>query len=139
MPRRSKYAVDFQLTARLDQRQVASAVGRARLIERLLDAEIERLAKDFATMMTVEARLLCPKDIGTLRASIQPAVHRIVTRWVAEVKANADGTAPYASYVEYGTTLMAAQPYLRPVVEKYRPLWVAAVRDARRALRSAFR
>ncbi len=52
------------------------------------------------------AKEICPVDTGTLRDSISVSVgdNR------AEISANTD----YASYVEFGTTKMAPQPYLVP-------------------------
>lgn len=53
-----------------------------------------------------EAKNVCPVDTGNLRGSIG-AVHHGLS---AEISAGAD----YASYVEFGTSTMAAQPYLVP-------------------------
>ena len=52
------------------------------------------------------AQSVCPVDTGALRDSI--AVSQDGT--VAEISANTD----YAAYVEFGTSKMAAQPYLVP-------------------------
>lgn len=52
------------------------------------------------------ARGVCPVDTGTLRDSI--AVTQSGTS--AQISANTD----YAAYVEFGTSKMAAQPYLVP-------------------------
>ena len=54
---------------------------------------------------------------GELRASIRvergSAVHRI---WFGDVAAGVD----YHLYQEFGTSVMAAQPYIRPAVYQYR-------------------
>ena len=61
-----------------------------------------------AIIVQNEARRMAPVDTGRLRASIT-------------VKRTPDGAVvgsnvEYAPYVEYGTSKMAAQPFLRPAV-----------------------
>lgn len=57
------------------------------------------------------ARQLCPVDTGALRGSIAatPESPALVMR----VQAGGE-RAPYAGYVEYGTSRSAAQPFLTP-------------------------
>lgn len=57
------------------------------------------------------ARQLCPVDTGTLRNSI---VYEQKSDFEVIVGAYTD----YASYVEYGTRKMNAQPYLNPAFEE---------------------
>jgi HK97 gp10 family phage protein len=59
------------------------------------------------------ARQLCPVDTGALRASIRLEPEQPELQMV--VKAGGP-TAPYAGYVERGTSRSAAQPFLTPAV-----------------------
>lgn len=59
-----------------------------------------------AELVRADAERVCPVDTGALRDSIAVAVNGMT----AEISANTD----YASYVEFGTSHMAAQPYLVP-------------------------
>ena len=85
-----------------------SARKRARL-RTLLQREVSR-------DMVGDARSRCPVRTGRLRSSISGE---------AIVKSNAylrlRATAPYASYVEYGTSRQQAQPYLTPAFERSVP------------------
>ena len=56
-----------------------------------------------AEAVAENARSVCPVDTGALRDSISVSLG-------AEISANTD----YAAYVEFGTSRMAAQPYLVP-------------------------
>lgn len=72
-----------------------------------------RLSEDMASDMTRYA----PVDTGELRATIRlepgAVVHRI---WAGDVAGGVD----YHLYQEFGTSVMAAQPYIRPAVYQYR-------------------
>lgn len=57
------------------------------------------------------ARQLAPVDTGALRASIRVTPDAPALR--VEVQAGG-ASAPYAAYVEYGTSRSPAQPYLTP-------------------------
>jgi HK97 gp10 family phage protein len=59
------------------------------------------------------ARLLCPVRTGNLRNSIQPGAVEISD---TEVSADVEARMEYASFVEYGTRRMRAQPYLTPAL-----------------------
>lgn len=71
--------------------------------------------------IVARARQLAPVRTGQLRASIN-AEAQGETRFVI------GASAPYATYVEYGTSKMAAQPYLRPAIEEYAPSLVPTIR-----------
>ena len=57
------------------------------------------------------AKIRCPVDTGALRASIH---HDLVKQGLVFVGAEKD----YAAYVEYGTSRMNAQPFMRPSAEQ---------------------
>jgi HK97 gp10 family phage protein len=58
------------------------------------------------------ARAICPVDTGALRDSI--ASHAADSS-TAEAEIIAE--VPYAAFVEFGTSLMEAQPFLRPALD----------------------
>jgi HK97 gp10 family phage protein len=58
------------------------------------------------------ARAICPVDTGALRDSI--AAHMADG---SEAEAEIIAEVPYAAFVEFGTSLMEAQPFLRPALD----------------------
>ena len=71
-----------------------------------IEAAVSEAVAAGAEVVADNARSVCPVDTGALQASI--AVEQSGTS--AEISANTD----YAAYVEFGTSKMAAQPYLVP-------------------------
>lgn len=67
-----------------------------------------------------QAKLRAPVDTGFLRNSIH-------TEQESELRASVNVGAEYGLFVEYGTSRMAAQPFLNPAVESVRPAFEAAV------------
>ena len=68
------------------------------------------------------ARGLAPVDTGWMRDNIK-AVH--LSKY-SQVVAN----AKYSGYVEFGTSRMAAQPYMRPAVQEHQREILNAVAEA---------
>lgn len=68
-----------------------------------------------------DARQLAPVDTGNLRGSIQvrPATPALT-------EASVGPEAEYGVYVEYGTSRMSAQPYMRPAADRHGPAFVQA-------------
>lgn len=64
------------------------------------------------------ARTIVPVDTGFLKSTIG-RIRQAPGRWKVYALAH------YASYVEFGTRKMAAQPYLRPAVERINLLTLA--------------
>lgn len=79
-------------------------------IARLRD-ETERKLTKVGLQIQSDARRACPVDTGRLRASIamEPVV-RQGDRFVLKVGTNVE----YAPYVEFGTSRMRPQPFMRP-------------------------
>ena len=76
-----------------------------------IDTKIERIV----IAATADAQRYAPVATGVLRSSISyvrkgPGSYSIIA------------TAPYAVYVELGTSRMAAQPYLRPALYQVRKI-----------------
>jgi HK97 gp10 family phage protein len=76
----------------------AAVAGIAQEAETVVSAA---LAEDIADA----ARGFAPVDTGELRDSIQAESDRVTVG------------APYAAYVEYGTSHMSAEPFLRPAAD----------------------
>ena len=72
---------------------------------------VVKIVNESATEIAAIARQLAPVDTGFLRDSI--AVESYNRNELLRVIVD----APYAGFVEYGTSAQAAQPFLRPAVE----------------------
>lgn len=74
-----------------------------------------------AQIVLDDAQSNCPVDTGNLRDSafMQAAVGDVFFGFNAE----------YASYVEFGTYKMAAQPYLRPAIDNTSGAVLQALKD----------
>jgi len=78
-----------------------------------LPEKADRIIEDGAEQIFSLSQSLCPVDTGTLLAS---GSHNH-TFLMSQVGYNTE----YAGYVEFGTSRMAAQPYLTPAVEAFIP------------------
>jgi len=86
-----------------------------------IQARAAALAAKAALDIEARARELAPVDTGALRNSIQAfEVDRF--HWIV--------TSPvhYSAFQEYGTSRMAAQPYMTPALEAVRPIVEAQAR-----------
>lgn len=88
-------------------------------IMRAVDAEIEDAAEELQYL----AQELAPVRTGALRDSIH--VQRI-DHLAVQVRADAE----YAAFVEYGTSRMAAQPFMTPAMETIRQSYAARIARA---------
>lgn len=87
--------------------------AKLKRLQKGLDAVRPAILKAAGVVVDGQAVLLCPVDTGNLRNSI---THKV------EGDAVTIGTpVHYASHVEYGTSKMAAQPFLRPAVDESMP------------------
>lgn len=101
-----------------------------RALERLRGAERRQAQQDGleagARVVETYAKLAAPVDTGTLRNSI-------MLDEATPERAILGPHVDYAEHVEFGTSRMAAQPYLRPAVDEHEREIVdaieAAVRD----------
>jgi len=93
-------------------RKTLNAEGNAALTEQLLDALLVP-----AQVMADEARDLVPVKTGKLRSAIFAAKGKGASAFAAvDLK-----IAPYAHFVEKGTSKTPANPYFRPAVAATRP------------------
>jgi len=73
--------------------------------------------------MRATAEALAPKDTGRMAAAVSmardkhPEYAGMVVRYVVFVKYKGEGAAVYWRYVEFGTSNMAPQPFMRPAFE----------------------
>ena len=83
-------------------------------LENALTQEIITALMRGGMIIETDAKRRCPVDTGRLRASLTTDVEREgKTTFVLKVGTNVE----YASFVETGTSRMAAQPFLRPAVD----------------------
>lgn len=89
--------------------------------EREIRARAQALAAKAALDIEAHAKARAPVDTGLLRNSIT-AVEVTPDSWLI--------TSPvrYSQFVEFGTSRMAAQPYMLPAVEAVRPILEAGLR-----------
>lgn len=87
-----------------------------RNLARLAGAERRQAQRDGleagARIVETHAKIECPVDTGFLRNSIQVDS---VTPMEAIIAPHTD----YAEHVEFGTSRMAAQPYMRPALDEH--------------------
>ncbi len=97
-----------------------------RNLARLAGAERRQAQRDGleagARVVETYAKILAPVDTGFLRNSIQ-------VDSVTPVEAIIAPHTEYAEHVEFGTSRMAAQPYMRPALDEHEGEIVQAVRD----------
>lgn len=89
--------------------------------EREIRARVQALAAKAALDIEAHAKARAPVDTGLLRNSIT-AVEVTPDSWLI--------TSPvrYSVFVNYGTSKMAARPYMEPAVEAVRPMLEAGLR-----------
>lgn len=76
--------------------------------------DVKRVVRHNGAEMEEKAQRNAPVDTGTLKRSISLEITN------GGMNAQVEPTAEYAPYVEFGTRLMKAQPYLKPAFEEQR-------------------
>lgn len=87
----------------------------------------EQAVQESGRAMERGMKSLAPVDTGALRDSIRHTVEGTTA------SAGPGREVDYAAFVEFGTSRMAAQPYVRPIAEAERHLFPERVRLAVRA------
>ena len=103
----------------------ATIAGMGRLSQQLREVGLAFTPQDLAVgaqIILAEAIDNCPVDTGFLRTT----AFMQVTSDDVEIGFNAE----YASYVEFGTYKMAAQPYLRPAFDAVELEALSAIVDS---------
>jgi len=106
---------------------------RGAAVAQALDNAMQDAMQATALEAKAEAQALAPVDTGLLKSSVFADVNASggAGRRTLVVGAN----APYAVYVELGTSRMAAQPFLRPTLDKIAPKLTANLRAAIKGIR----
>jgi len=118
--------------------------GLSKLIKTLeripkeLDGDVERLVEANAREIEADAKIIVPVDLGVLKGSIKASKVKDKT-W--RIKANANGNAPYANYIEFGEPVGTGphggpKPYLYPSFFKGRNRFID---DLEQLLKSIFK
>jgi HK97 gp10 family phage protein len=98
-----------------------------RALPAAMDRVVLRTVADLSRlglMVQNEARLRCRVDTGRLRSSIQHTPGRDARGPYVDVGTNVE----YATFVEYGTSRMAPQPYMRPALLAAAGAWAELAR-----------
>ncbi|MBE5801694.1 MAG: hypothetical protein E7319_05330 [Clostridiales bacterium] len=86
-------------------------------LSRRIAAAAQAATRQALEEVLTQAQALCPVDSGELRQSLHLRMSDAQTGAAGEVVAD----APHASYVEMGTFLRPAQPFLQPALAQVRP------------------
>lgn len=111
-------------------RGVDSLRDRLRMLKPHVREGTEAAAREAGRMGEAMMKGLAPVDTGRLRDSIRHEVQG------ATVRLGPGDEIEYAIFQEFGTSRMAAQPYVRPTVEALRLVWPGLVAEhVNRAIR----
>lgn len=103
-------------------RKLAADLGTVpKIAGPLAKMAVKKTAKD----IEATAKTLSPVDTGNLRSSIKSSDLRSVSQDSPSAEVNA--SANYATYVELGTSRMAAQPFMGPAADKHEPAFQQAM------------
>ena len=91
----------------IDFRKIEKLQKAMKEMPDLITEELGKAVRDLVLIVEAKAKELCPVDTGKLRASITP----VIQSWA---KAYVGTNTHYAPYVEYGTKMSPAQPFLEP-------------------------
>lgn len=103
-------------------------LGLAAQLERAsgqVGAKAAAAVKKTAFDIEADAKALAPVDTGNLRGSISTDI--IGDGRFGSIEAEIGPTAEYGAFVEYGTSRMGPQPYMRPAFERREPGLTAAL------------
>lgn len=89
----------------------AQVVAALRAVGPHLEAAVKGAVAEIALNIERGAKQACPVDTGRLRSSIGVDFEE------GGLAASVGSNVEYAEHVEYGTSRMAAQPYLTPAKE----------------------
>ena len=97
-------------------------MNRLPQLSAMLQARAEQIVSKTVYDVEAQAKTVVPVDTGNLKKSIS-------TELVKPLEGVVSTGVEYAEYVEYGTSKMAAQPYMTPAAETVKPAWHAAWRQ----------
>ncbi len=82
---------------------------------------VQQVLQNGAFRLAEQARELAPVRTGHLMASIRPDIGDRAESEEAFEPVQVIADTPYASFVEFGTSRMEAQPFLGPAAEQIQP------------------
>lgn len=94
-----------------------------------LAGEVEAVTAETAEKVAADARGRVPERTGLLASTIRTEKASATAGVVGATVAAGGGSVDYAGFVEYGTSRMAPQPYMRPAVDRALPAWESSVAD----------
>jgi HK97 gp10 family phage protein len=86
----------------------------AKYVQKAVGDALEEITTEGALVIENEAKTLCPVLTGTLRRSIH---HLTTEKDAVHARVQVGPNTPYAGFVEFGTSRMSAQPYMRPAFD----------------------
>ena len=89
------------------------------MAEKVHDA-VSDIVRKTALDVEGQAKIFVPVDTGALKNSIDVQMEGDLTAVIAP-------HTEYAAFIEFGTSKMAAQPYMTPAAEEARPAYIAAL------------
>lgn len=119
---------------RLRVRGIEAITARMRALPKaLVDRALVRACTTAAAIVRDAAKDIAPKDTGLLKEDIiiikdkHPNWSGFDARAIVIVKWEGKDAAPYWRHVEFGTSKMAAQPFMRPAFESRKEVALAAM------------
>lgn len=82
---------------------------------RNMGIETQSAIEEVIEVIVAKAQSLAPVDTGKLRSSIQGVVRSMASDII---NGHVEATVPYATYIEFGTEKMKAQPFLTPALDE---------------------
>lgn len=83
----------------------------------------------YSARVVADAKRLAPVDTGRLRNSIGTTAAG-ESGMLGSQSVSVVATAPYAGFVEFGTSRNPPQPYMRPAVARHRPAFLNELAEA---------
>lgn len=110
--------IDLQIT--VDANQLIEFIGAVKTNLENLDYILDQDLREYLEEAVSLAQLYVPVDTGRLRDSIRLEGEAGNYVLIADARNPVSGE-PYGGYVEYGTSRMPAQPYMRPALNEIMP------------------
>lgn len=97
---------------------IAEAMSSIKSLQHIAAPEMVKVVKKNGAELQQKEMRTVPVDTGNLKRSILLAVED------NGMTSTVEPTTNYAGYVEYGTRFMDAQPYVRPIYEQQKEIFM---------------
>ena len=111
----------------IDTSEVRALGSRLQTVGGRIGADASAAMRRTAYSIEVDAKATAPVDTGNLRSSISTTITG--DGRFGAMTAEVGPTASYGIYLEYGTSRMAAQPYMGPAFDRRVGNYTAALAD----------